>query len=174
MQDNGDIDAACQGKNAWDEAIRDFTPKILDLSVVDWTQQAPQVVKRLRAALDSEFEYVGHLLSMVGFRTAITQYLKFERSRLKSKWLKGQEACPRHVDDDQWVRLIQYGKTDAQQLKAQKMASARQKVLNYDQVDWKGRAGKEAVVERPFVLSLSCMNLHSLTCCIVSVKNRIQ
>ena len=146
VQKNGEVDAACQGKNAWDEAIRNFTPKFLDMSVVAWSKQAGQAVKRLREVLDNEFEYLGHTLSMVGFRQAVTRYMKAERSRLKTKWLKGHDKCPLHIDGEQWLRLINYWKTDAQVLKAQQMAVARQSVKNYSQVGRKGKAGKEAAV----------------------------
>jgi hypothetical protein len=31
----GEVDGACPGKNAWDDAIKGLVPKILDISVVD-------------------------------------------------------------------------------------------------------------------------------------------
>ena len=105
VQKNGEVDAACQGKNAWDEAIQNFIPNFLDMNVVAWSKQARQAVKRLREALDNEFEYLGHTLSMVGFRQVITRYM---RSQLKTKWLKRHDKCPLHIDGEQWLRLIDY------------------------------------------------------------------
>lgn len=79
------MDSTCEGKNAWDEALRDLVPKCLDMSVVAWANHDPKTLKKLRAALDNEFEYVGNPLSMVGFRVAITRFLKAERCRLKNR-----------------------------------------------------------------------------------------
>ena len=135
----GEVDAGCEGKNAWDEAVRDLVPKILDVSVVDWAQQKPQSVKRLRDALDNEFEYLGNPLSMVGFRTCIIRFLKSERSCLKARYLKGVDTPLVHCDPEQWSRLIKYWQTDSQKQKAQKMAVARQSVKNYTLVGRKGK-----------------------------------
>ena len=38
----GEVDATCEGKNAWDEALRDLIPKCLDMSVVAWSKHDPQ------------------------------------------------------------------------------------------------------------------------------------
>jgi hypothetical protein len=146
VNDVGEVNAACEGKNAWDRCIRDLVPKILDMSVVEWSKQKPQAVKKLKEALDGEFEYLGQPLSMAGFRAAITRYLKSERNRLKSKWLQGCVDCPLHVDDDQWDRLIEYWQTPAQQLKSHKMQEARQNVKNYALVGRKGKLGKDPAV----------------------------
>jgi len=71
--DNGDIDATSEGKNAWDEAIRFYVPKILNMSVVEWSLQKPITTHKLRELLDAEFEYVGNPLSTIGFCTIITR-----------------------------------------------------------------------------------------------------
>jgi hypothetical protein len=142
----GEVDASCEGKNAWDAALRDLVPKIIDISVVDWERHKPHTLKKLRDSLDKEFEYVGHPLSMMGFRTSLTRFLKSERSRLKGRWLRGQKSAPVKVNPDQWTRLIAYWKTDAQKLKASRMAAARQGVKNYTLVGRKGKVGKEAAV----------------------------
>jgi hypothetical protein len=65
-------------------------------------------LKKLRDALDSEFEYVGHPLSMLGFHNTIKRYLKAERGRLKAKYLSGQTACPMHIQPKQWKTLKAY------------------------------------------------------------------
>ena len=52
----GEVDASCEGKNAWDEALCDLVPKCLDMSVVNWKSHQPHTLKKLRASLDSEFE----------------------------------------------------------------------------------------------------------------------
>lgn len=149
----GEVDVACEGKNAWDEAIRKLVPLILDVSVVEWSKQSQTAVKKLKEALDDEFDYVGQPLSMLGFKTAITRFLKSERSRLKAKWLKGVTKCPLNVEfEDQWERLIAYWETDAQQLKAQKMQAARQSVKNNQPGGRRGKAGKEQAVRNVYSL----------------------
>jgi hypothetical protein len=85
----GDVDTSSEGKNAWDSAVRTFVPRLLDISVINWEGHTAESLKKLRDALDSEFEYVGHTLSMLGFRNAIKRYLKAERARLKAKYLSG-------------------------------------------------------------------------------------
>ena len=96
-------------------------------------------MKKLRDALDNEFEYLGNPLSMVGFRTCIIRFLKSERSRLKARYLKGVNTPPVHCNPEQWSRLIKYWQTDSQKQKAQKMAIARQSVKNYTLVGRKGK-----------------------------------
>ena len=144
----GEVDGGSEGKNAWDEAIRELVPKIMDMSVVEWSKHPPHRVKKLRDALDSEFEYVGNPLSMAGFRAAITRFMKSERSRLKTRYLKDEKTVPTHIHPDQWKRLKDYWKTDAQKLKSKKMAEARQSVKNYALVGRKGKAARESVVVR--------------------------
>lgn len=143
--EGGEVDATCEGKNAWDEALRDLVPKCLDMSVVDWKKHQPHTLKKLRDSLDTEFEYLGGQLSMVGFRTAVTRFMKSERCRLKLRYLKGMDSPPEHIEILEWERLKQYWNTDAQKVKAKKMAKARTFVKNYTQVGRKGKAGKESV-----------------------------
>jgi hypothetical protein len=102
----GDVDPAV--KNAWDSAVKTFVPKILDMSIVDWDSYKPKSFKKLRDALDSEFEYLGNPLSMVGFRNAIKRFLETERSRLKAWYMAGQTKCPVNVQPHQWEYLKQY------------------------------------------------------------------
>jgi hypothetical protein len=94
VKPSGDIDAASEGKNVWDSAVRTFVPKMLDMSIVDWDSHKPESLKRLRDALDAKFEYVDNPLSMVGFRNAIKCFLKTKRSRLKARYMAGQTLCP--------------------------------------------------------------------------------
>lgn len=146
--EGGEVDASCEGKNAWDLSVRNFVPKILDMSIVDWSKHKPHTLLKLRELLDNEFEYVGGTLSMAGFRSAVTRYMKSERSRLKVRWLSSKDQdnakAPVHIDLDQWKRLIAYWKTDAQKEKSTKMSSARQGVKVLSALGRKGKAGIEA------------------------------
>lgn len=95
VKPGGGIDGGCEGKNEFDEALRSFIPRILDVSVVSWKDQAPSSVQKLRAALDNEFEYVGTALSEKGFKNAVKRQLKTERSKMKGWFLGGEERLSR-------------------------------------------------------------------------------
>ena len=141
----GEVDASCKGKNVWDKALRDLVPKCLDMSVVAWKKHDPQRLKKLRSALDNEFEYVGNPLSMVGFRMAVMKFLKAEWFRLKNRYLQDRDRPPPlRMDDDEWERLKEYWNTESQKKKAKSMAAARQSVKSNALVGKKGKAAKEA------------------------------
>lgn len=155
------MDAACRGKNAWDEAIRDYTPRMLDMSCTTWSKQDSFAVRKLREALDNKFEYKGQPLSIVGFKTAVIRFMKSERCRLKVKWLAGKVECPEHINGTQWGRLKDYWDTPAQRLKALKMKTARQSVKPSHVAGRKGKAGKEAAFVSPWLFYALVMSL----CC---------
>lgn len=138
----GEVDSTCEGKNAWDEALRDLVPKCLDMSVVAWSKHEKHTLKKLRAALDNEFEYVPQPLSMVGFRVAVMKYLKAERCRLKIRYLKGIDSPPLHVDETEWEKLKDYWDTDKQKDKARKMSIARQNVKSFSSSGKRGKSSR--------------------------------
>ena len=148
---SGEVDPSCEGKNAWDLALRDLVPAIIDMSVTSWSGHEQHTLQRLREKLDAEFEYVGHPLNMVGFRGALTRFLKAERSRLKAHYLaKGPLRPPIHINDKQWERLIAYWETPGQKLKSSKMAAARAGVKSSGQVGrWKKVSDEAQVVTVP-------------------------
>jgi hypothetical protein len=146
VQPGGEIDGACPGKTAWDDAVRGLVPRILDLSVVEWEGQKPEAVQKLRDKLDAEFEYIGNPLSMQGFRNAVKRYLKSERSRLKMRYRLGDTTNLVHVQPAQWKRLKQYWGTEKQVLKSAKMVDACSKVKHISIVGRKGKAGQQALV----------------------------
>ena len=76
MKTSGGIDGGCEGKNAFDEALRIMVPRILDGSCLMWKMHNPASVEKLRAALDNEIEYLDHPLSNVGFRNAVKRQMK--------------------------------------------------------------------------------------------------
>jgi hypothetical protein len=83
---HGKIDDACQGKDAWDGAIRSLAPRILNMVVVQVTEQDPVDMARLRLQLDGKFEYLGGELNVVGFRDCVRRFMKGERARLKRRY----------------------------------------------------------------------------------------
>jgi hypothetical protein len=140
--EGGKIDATCTGKNAWDEAVRSLVPRLLDLSVIEWEGQNPTAMKKLRDALDEEFEYVGFGMSRGCFKNAIKRFMRTERSRLKARYMAGESTCPVHVDPQQWKRLQAYWESEDQVEKADKMANARRNVRLTANVGRKGKYGK--------------------------------
>lgn len=144
--EGGEVDGRSEGKNAWDECLRDLVPKCLDMSVVSWKKHQPHTLRKLRAALDNEFEYVGNPLSMTGFRIAVTKYMKSERSRLKARFVKGDVSPPEHIDSPEWERLKEYWNTDAQKLKSANMVKARNQVKDGAKVGRKIKSRTSAVL----------------------------
>jgi hypothetical protein len=93
----GEIYAGYEGKNAWDDSVRGYVSKMLDISIIHWDEHNPKTLKKLRETLDAEFDYLDHPLSLQGFRNTIKRFLKIERFRLKTRFLAGNENCPAHV-----------------------------------------------------------------------------
>ena len=104
----GGIDGGCEGKNAFDEALRSLVPRILDVSVLKWKEQHPSSVEKLRSAIDNDFEYVGHKLSDGGFKDAVKRQMKTERAKMKGWFMSGKKQCPVFIEPDQWARLCEY------------------------------------------------------------------
>ncbi len=92
---HGKIDGACEGKDAWDGAIRSLAPQILNMAVVMVTEQDPIDMARLHLQLDGKFKYLGGELSAAGFRDCVRQFMKGERACLKRRYeQKGAKAYP--------------------------------------------------------------------------------
>jgi len=140
----GGIDGGCEGKNAFDEALRSLVPRILDVSVLKWKLQHPGSVEKLRSAIDNEFEYLGHSLSDIGFKNAVKRQMKTERAKMKGWFMSGKKQCPVFIEPDQWARLCEYWSAPETEQKAQMMAKARNQVKNMSNVGRAGKAGKEA------------------------------
>ena len=83
MKASGGIDGGCEGKNAFDEALRSFVPRILDVSVLKWKLLHSSSVEKMRSAIDNEFDYLGHNLSDLGFKNAVKRQMKTERAKMK-------------------------------------------------------------------------------------------
>ena len=140
----GGIDGGCEGKNAFDEALRNLVPRILDVSILSWRLQHPSSVEKLRAALDSQFEYLDHNLSDVGFKNAVKRQMKTERAKMKGWFMAGKRQCPVFIEPDQWARLCEYWSKPETEQKVLMMAQARARVKNNSNVGRAGKAGKVA------------------------------
>ncbi len=96
---HGKIDGACEGKDAWDGAIRSLAPWILNMAMIQVIEQDPVDMAKLHLQLDGKFEYVGGELSVAGFRDCVRRFMKGERTHLKRRYAqKGAKACPLGAD----------------------------------------------------------------------------
>jgi hypothetical protein len=68
---HGKIDGSCDGKNAWDNAMRGLAPRTLNMVVVKVSEQNSVDMAELRSQLDNLFEYIHHELSAHGFRECV-------------------------------------------------------------------------------------------------------
>jgi hypothetical protein len=134
VKPDGEIDVGYNGKNVWNDSVRGYVPKMIDMSIIHWEEYKPKTLQKLRETLDAEFQYLNHPLSTTGFRNAIKRFLKTERSHLKARFLARNNICPPHVQPKSWEKLKAYWMTDLQQQKAVKMASARRHMKNYSSV----------------------------------------
>jgi hypothetical protein len=55
VKPDGKIDASCDGKNAWDDLVQGYVPKIIDMSIIHWEEHKPETLQKLRKTLDAEF-----------------------------------------------------------------------------------------------------------------------
>jgi hypothetical protein len=53
----------CDGKNQWDDNIQSLVPQMLNLNIIHYNQHNVDDLKKLRLALDNEFEYLDNELS---------------------------------------------------------------------------------------------------------------
>ncbi len=53
---NGKIDGACAGKNIWDDKIRGFAPRHLNMAIVKVGEQNAVDMVELHRLMDTEFE----------------------------------------------------------------------------------------------------------------------
>jgi hypothetical protein len=56
-------DAGCDGKNQWDDNIQRLVLQMLNLNIIHYDQYNVDDLKKLRLALDNEFEYLDNELS---------------------------------------------------------------------------------------------------------------
>ncbi len=82
---NGKIDGPCDGKNIWDDKIRGFAPRHLNMAIVKVGDQNVVDMGELHRVMDTEFEYLQHDLNDWGFRDRVRQFMKSERFRLKKQ-----------------------------------------------------------------------------------------
>lgn len=91
------------------EVLKALCTIFLDLSVVKVGMQDPDDYASLRDEVESEFEWVGHKISDVGFKKAVSKCMKAERSRLHKLYLtKPSRDCPHREEPAVWGKLKAY------------------------------------------------------------------
>ncbi len=145
---HGKIDGACEGKDAWNGAIRSLAPRTLNMAVVKVMEHDLVDMARLHLQLDGKFEYLGGELSAPSFRDCVRRFMKGERTCLKRRYTqKGAKACPLGVDRKQWNKLVIYWQQRDTKIKSEHMVDARGAITNVSHL---GRGGK-AVIESKLV-----------------------
>jgi hypothetical protein len=140
---HGKIDGACEGKDAWDGAIRLLTPWILNMAMVQIIEQDLIDMARLCLQLDGKFEYLGGELNATSFRDCVRRFMKGEKICFKRRYAqKGAKACPLGVDRKQWDKLVIYWQQCDTKTKSEHMVDARGAVTNVSHL---GHGGKVAI-----------------------------
>lgn len=155
IKENGQIDATCDAKPAWDETVRSLIDRYLDVSVLTWEGQNKKALDNVREKLDKDFDYSPCTLSIRTFRKVITNSLRSERFRLKNKWKNGETSCPANIQPVVWEKLVVYWEKKSTKDKADLMVNARQEVKQLGAVGRLGKDRKKApVAEKVFIANL--------------------
>ena len=94
------------------EVLKALCTIFLDLSIVKVGMQDPDDYASLRDEVESEFEWVGHKISDVGFKKAVSKCMKAERQRLHKLYLtKPDRDCPPREEPSVWGNLKAYWKS---------------------------------------------------------------
>ena len=89
--------------------LRTLCTVFLDVLIIKVRDQNAEAYASLREAMDSEFEFVGHPISDVGFKKVVSKCMKAERSRLHRLYTsRPDRECPPKERVDVWERLKSY------------------------------------------------------------------
>jgi len=136
----GNMDGCCEGKNAWDDAMRTLIPRILDTNVIKWEGHEPESLNKLRVALNKKFEYMENELSTRGFKNVVKKWFKTKRNKLKARFLAGRIECLMNIEPTHWEKLKVYWNKLETEKKAKQMSNARSKVKNLANVGHTSKA----------------------------------
>ena len=91
------------------DVLKAYYTIFLDLSIIKVGLQDPDDYASLREEVESEFEWLGHKISAVGFKKAVSKCMKAERSRLHKLYLtKPDRDCPPKEEPRVWENLRMY------------------------------------------------------------------
>ena len=153
LNEGGEVDGASIGKTFWESALRQYIPKIMDISCINYMKQDPDSSRQLRIALEDEFEFIDNTLDDEGYNKCVGNWLIKERARLKEIYMKEkienkkrkeEIACPTHIENWQWENLKDYWDKPSTEEKAQDMRYARSRVKNVNRTGRRGYAGQAA------------------------------
>ena len=145
VRPSGIIDSGCKGHLKWQEYVRDLTPRMLDLSVIDYKEQSEDSISKLWDALTNKFEFVENEVTRDSFDKMIKTWLRKDRERMKRAHISNPKP-PKKLTDSQWENMKKYWNSDNMIQKSEKMSETRKKVNQNPKVGRRGYAGKEVVL----------------------------
>lgn len=97
------------GGSKFAEVLRALCIMFLDVSIIKVQDQNAEAYSGLRGAMACDFEYIGHPISDVGFKKAVSKCMKEERHRLHKLYMSRPDRdCPPKEKMDVWERLKSY------------------------------------------------------------------
>ena len=156
VRSSGIIDSGCKGHLKWQEYIRDLTPRMLDMSVVNYEEQGESSKQKLKEVIFAKFEFLENEVTDTSFHRMIKTWMRRDRERLR-RVHGGKSKPPPKYSDKQWETFKQYWDSPAYKKKSEKMSETRSKVVNCSRVGRDGYAGRdEKLVSFSNVLIFSC------------------
>ena len=152
VRSSGIIDSGCTGHLKWQESVRDFTPRMLDLSIIKYEDQNQSSRDMLRDILFSKFEFTENQVSQSSFETMIKTWLRRYRERVKRFHGKSLKA-PGSISEEEWGSIRKYWDTPGHKEKSEKMTETRKKVAYNPRLGRHGYAGKETKMVSSFCYS---------------------
>ena len=143
VRPSGIIDSGCAGHLKWQEQVRNFTPRMLDLSVIKYEDQSQSSRDKLRDQLFSKFEFVNNEVTQISFDKMIKTWLRRYRERVR-RVHGGSVKPPGRYTDEQWASLRNYWTSTEYKEKSETMSERRKKQMYNPRVGRHGYAGKAA------------------------------
>ena len=97
VNSEGIIDSGCMGHLKWQENIRDFTPRMLDMSTVVYEDQKESSLHKLKECLFNKFEFIDNEVTSASFDKMIKTWLRKYRERVKRLYGSRKEPPPRSL-----------------------------------------------------------------------------
>jgi hypothetical protein len=135
---------------------------------MEWKGHNIESFEKLKVALDSNFEYVDHELSMVGFGNVVKRWLKTKKNKSKAQYMVGEKDCPINIELVGWERLKAYWSKHETKRKAKQMSNAWNKVKNMGNVGQLDKTRKETrlvFVAQPYQNYINIVGVVTLFLC---------
>ena len=144
---SGLIDSACAGHLKWQEFVRDYTPRMLDMSIIKYEEQNESSRGKLQDALRKKFEFVENEVIDDSMDKMIKMWLRKDRERMK-RLHGGKTKAPTKINPEQWNALKKYWELSSSKMKSESMTNSRSKVAYNPRVGRRGYGGKHAKLVR--------------------------